>query len=171
MFSDMVWSVEYDILELNQHDRYLKQDEWCNGTVFDCPSALPLLRDAFIIYSYIAFRDQNSTSLYKRLAGRLEQYAFELVEALQSLSALPLSEAVLLLWVMYTGWKGATLAKEPTSWLTSQAAHICRVLGLGGEKEVSSHMRNLVWNEENDVTLWPTFWNELKKASSRLTVV
>ena len=181
MFSCMVWKLEYDILELQDEDRSLKSAEWCDHSIFDTPIAFLVLRDASLIYSYSAFRDQNSTSSYRRISRRLEQYLFELVSHLQTphspsntlgetpdysfnVASLSAGELVLLLWFAYTGWKGARLAHERSStlWFSSLAAQICRVLIVDDGVSARIQLKGIVWNDENDVGLLPIFWEDLK---------
>ena len=163
IFSNMLWKTEYDIIELSDEIAYHRNGD---DTMFECQATISMLRDAFLVYSYIVFRDQNSTALFKRLVKRLQRYTTEVLGSMRHLGGLSSAELLLLVWVCFTGWKATRLARIAGGWYTDRARSLVHTLAMIAATTIKKRVSSIVWDKENDDKLFGNFWAESQAAET-----
>ena len=122
-FSDMVWQMEYDRLDLVRYDN---ADSMTDGrsAIFARRSGLEAFAVAALIYCFSELRDQNSIVIFSKLTKRLRTHLSRVMRNLPASKdgELSTSEHSLLVWMLYVGWRGAKLSDEEEGFFVTWAA-------------------------------------------------
>jgi hypothetical protein len=117
-FSNGLWNLEQDVHHMRRHSNSLR---FFPGHTAE---ALTAFKDAALVCAYSNLRLNHSVAVFGRLAYRIRQRAFRLLNSLHHADSTIAStgEAEVLLWILLMGWKSAVLAWKDSGWFTERAS-------------------------------------------------
>ncbi|KAK5467487.1 hypothetical protein LTS15_000460 [Exophiala xenobiotica] len=163
-FSDLLWKLEYDIL--NHHDPPDTLAE-SHTNPFGSKLMIDAVGIAALLFSYSHLRDLAAPILYDRLSARLRSTLSALpgphvssgvgVESLAQIYAhkfLGGDELSVLLWLLNLGLQGSRSDQQGKEWFSSTMAQICWNNGILSRALVNERIRNVVpqVTQETDVS-------------------
>jgi len=176
MFSNMLWKLEHQIVALEaRSDGDGKVSRFAPRFWHD--SMLKAIRTAALIFTYSALRDLKAPILFQKLTQKLRGYLsalwlpgsgdqpfgvddyFGLVWQWGNLDQ---TEAALLLWTIYSGWKGALFDQAEREWFTMMAARLCSSHSILSAIDIFSWLNSVVLLEGSQVEKPDEFWDEVQ---------
>lgn len=151
--SNMIYSVEYDLLLLNK--TYAVDSE--DVCTYSCESAP--LQTAAHVFLYIVIRELPSTSqLMFRLVKRLK-------EALESQPrgwwVSSTDRRNWLLWMLFMGGAAASEQTE-RQWFVKEMVSISKMLGLRSRQSLKSCLQRILWQESFGTDHCTDLWEEME---------
>jgi hypothetical protein len=141
-FSDMLWKLEYGILELQ--DVLKRRPKTVQSTsLFWSAPMISSVGTAALILSYSSLRDLVAPILFYKLESKLKLHLSKILEPCDKLpndsrttkkarrsenfwgDHLNGNELSILLWVLYLGWEGSRYHDKNRTWFATQIARVC----------------------------------------------
>lgn len=160
-FSDLLWNLEYSILELQEVLR--RRPETVQSTnIFWSGPMISSVGTAALILSYSTLRDLVAPILFYKLGNQLKISLSTILEACDKLpndsqttekdsrsaniwgDDLNENELSIFLWVLYLGWDGSWYHEKNRTWFATQIARVCWQTGVLSEVMLQEEIQKVV---------------------------
>ena len=144
-FSDMIWQLEYDRLDLARSDDVDSVPDG-GSPIFAERSGLDAFATAVLIYCFSELRDQNSIVIFSKLTKRLKTHLSRLMRILNASKSgeMPTVEHSLLIWMLYMGWCSARLSDEEEGAFVTRATKLCLPNSHSAESTIEQSLTSVV---------------------------
>ncbi|KAJ9608509.1 hypothetical protein H2200_007497 [Cladophialophora chaetospira] len=171
IFSDMLWKLEHEVLELRQNPMVRQNHDRFNGLLGE-EAMVTAVGTGALIFSYSILRDLASPILFRRLRINLVECFLAAQRGSQSTGSerQPLgstfwknrdeNEAALLLWLLYLGWKAVPGEDE---WFAKEAAQLCVSNRILSQNSVLERVQSVVPQAQNLALATAEFWRGIEE--------
>ncbi|KIV85849.1 hypothetical protein PV11_01503 [Exophiala sideris] len=169
-FSDLLWKLEYSILDLRDNEDSEVELDHGRG-IFRDQRMKMAVGLATLIFSYSSLRNLVAPILYDKLRARLRASLSPMLDDSRAdlapssqLGFLEDDGLAIMLWVLHLGVQGPCKQEEDKRWFAHQIAQLCwnnGILSYGSAKE---KLRSVIPQAEENMTLLEQDWEQIEES-------
>lgn len=173
-FSRLLWKFEHDILEaIGSPDEVKKIDTYNCNEIQD--SLFKATGVASLILTFSGLRDLAASVIFSKLSRHLKGHIERLKDTVwlenervkappryqHSGHRVPRSQIVLLLWIMFQGWKACCEDPAYQEWFSQKAAQLCMSNSILSETSFCTILQNIIPRELDLEMESSKFWADI----------